>query len=59
MTGKRYLVQLPHPPSRLVFSDADGFNIWLRNQSEIAEMFPNHKVEFTVETEEYQLGNER
>jgi len=58
MTATRYIVRLSHVPDRLVFSDADGFNLWLKHQSEIAEMFPEHKVEFTVETEEYQVGPE-
>ncbi len=58
MIGRRWLVRFAHLPKPLVFTDADYFNIWLRDQAAVAEMFPDHSVEFTVETEEYQVGTE-
>lgn len=57
MTAIRWIVTT-HTNQRLVFTDADSFNIWLRHQAEIQEMFPGHSFEFTVETEEYRIGTE-
>ena len=59
MTATRWIVRQDHMKNqRLVFTNAEDFNRWMKHQAELAEMFPNHTFEFTVETEEYRIGPE-
>lgn len=54
---KRYIVHYSYGgvavnPTRLVFSDAEGFNLWLKSQAAFTEMFPGTNITFTVTTED-------